>query len=89
MHAQRPVASVLRDCDELEAVGPRYFAGALYPTYLANMVRRVYQLLGYLDVSVDAEKLRGLLGGEQFSRVRQNRKAVCGASWPRSAYPLT
>jgi hypothetical protein len=59
---RRLTASVLRDCDELEAVGPRYFLGGLDPTYLAHVAHKVYQTLGVFGISVENAELKELLG---------------------------
>jgi hypothetical protein len=59
---RRLTASVLRDCDELEAVGPRYYPGANYPTYLAHVAHKVYQSSRTLGTSVDSAELNELLG---------------------------
>jgi len=57
---RRLIASVLRDCSELEAVGPRYSGGALWPSYLARHVHKVYIGLRLLGVPMD--RLNAILG---------------------------
>ena len=58
---RRYIAAVLRDRDELEAVGPRYGPGVYGPGYLAQRAFKVYQ--GLRALGYPTERLRDLLGG--------------------------
>lgn len=61
---QRLIAAVLRDCDELEAVGPRYGPGVNGPVYLAQCAYKVYQ--GLRALSYPTERLRDLILGHGY-----------------------